>query len=99
MFQNIMRTVKNILLEDKKSRSSDKWLYSVMIERGDNDGLTSRERRRLVYLIRKGKLPNFATVMRSRQYVQSQSPELTERITARQRAELEEIYRLEFRGK
>lgn len=98
MFKNIKRTVKNILSEDEKSRSSDKWLYSILVERGENDGLTARERRRLVYLIRKGKLPNFATVMRSRQYIQAQSPELTEKITARQRAELEEIYRQEFRG-
>lgn len=97
MFLNTKMQVKNILTEDVKSRCSDKLLYADFIERSEVDGLTSDEKRQLVQLIRKGKLPNYSTVMRSRQYIQASEPELSDSLTARQRKELEEIYRKEFK--
>ncbi len=95
-FKQIRKLVRSILKDDIKSRCSDKWLYTKYLEMVQIEGLTASEQKMLIYLMRKAHLPNYSTVMRSRQDIQSKEPSLTENVTAKRRRELEEIYRQEF---
>ena len=95
-FKSIKSLVRSILTVDKKSRCSDKWLYTKYIENLNIEGLTGIEKQALISLMRKGKLPSYSSVMRARQYIQSAEPSLTEKVTIKKRRELEELYRQEY---
>lgn len=99
IFKNIRNLVRHILMTDEKSRCSDLYLYACVVEKWEVPSLTVSEKFTLSDLIKKGcdELPSFATVMRSRQYIQSNEPALNNRLSARKRRELEEIYRKEFK--
>lgn len=98
-FKNIRVTVKHFLTVDKLSRCSDIYLYALCVENAKVPALTTREHRTLTRLLKKAhfSLPSFATVMRARQKIQSESPELAEKHSKAIRAELERQYREEFR--
>lgn len=92
----IKKLVRSILTADKKSRCSDKWLYTKLLEMSEIEGLTTEEKQTLIDLLRKARLPKFSTVMRARQHLQAREPELSEELTRERRKELEEKYRKEF---
>ncbi|MBR1531726.1 MAG: hypothetical protein IJ643_06680 [Eubacterium sp.] len=97
MIKKYRQIVRSILTADIKSRCSDRWLYTKVLEVCEIDDLTADEKRQLLYLLRKAHLPNYASVMRARQYIQSTEPELSEHLTRERRQELEKEYRREFK--
>lgn len=101
-FQNISAKVKAILKNDVQAQRSDLYLWSCIIERSECRTLTAYEKGTLVYLLRKGDsekdgLPNYASVMRSRQKAQADNPELANGRVKLKRAELEKKFRDYFR--
>lgn len=98
-FKSYKMTVKYFLSVDKLSRCSDMYLYALCVEKTDIPPLTAREKRTLTRLLKKShfSLPNYATVMRTRQKLQSENPELAEKHCKKIRAELEQQYREEFK--
>lgn len=97
-FKSMKLTVKHFLTVDKLSRCSDMYLYARCVENAKVPALTTREHRTLTRLLKKAhfSLPSFATVMRARQKIQSNNPELAEKHSKAIRAELERQYREEF---
>ncbi len=98
-FKNIKLTVKHFLTVDRLSRCSDIYLYACCVENAKVPALTAREKRTLTRLLKKShfSLPSVATVIRARQKIQSDNPELAEKHSKAIRAELERQYREEFR--
>lgn len=94
--KSIRKRVRYILIKYPRARKSDKWLYIKYLELFGTFGLTSSEHRNLLRLLRKAKLPHYPSVWRSRQHIQKNEPSLVDNITARERRELEKVYRLEF---
>lgn len=75
------------------------YLYALCVEKADIPPLTAREKRTLTRLLKKShfSLPSYATVMRARQKIQSDNPELAEKHCKHIREELERQYREEFK--
>lgn len=94
-FKGISAKVKAILRNDEYARSSDLYLWSSVIENSKVETLTSYEKDTLTYLLRKGEksLPNFASVMRSRQKDQAENPELYAPRVRKSRAKLEKEFK------
>ena len=97
--KSIRKRVRYILRKYPRTRRSDKELYIRYIERFGTSGLTYSEHKALISLLRKAKLPHYPSVWRSRQFIQRNEPSLVDNITARERRELEKMYRLEYRTK
>jgi hypothetical protein len=75
------------------------YLYALCVEKANIPPLSAKEKRTLTHLLKKShfSLPSYATVMRSRQQLQRIYPELAEKHSKAIRAELEQLYREEFR--
>ncbi|MCI9642258.1 MAG: hypothetical protein HFJ98_05645 [Eubacterium sp.] len=96
----IQSIVLDLLQSDNRCKKDDIYLYSRAIEViTKNNGTYCGEIKQLVTLLQRyGKdLPKFSTVMRSRQSLQSDNPELKDNYTAEMRKEQEYQFRGFFR--
>lgn len=92
----IQGIVLDLLQSDNRCKKDDLYLYSRAIEViTRNNGTYSSEIKLLVALLQKcgADLPKFSTVMRSRQSLQSNNPELKDNYIAEMRKEQEQDYR------
>lgn len=96
----IQGIVLDLLQSDNRCKKDDLYLYSRAIEViTKNNGTYCGEIKQLVTLLQRyGKdLPKFSTVMRSRQSLQSDNPELKDNYIAEMRKEQEYQFRGFFR--
>lgn len=92
----IQSIVLDLLQSDNRCKKDDLYLYSRAIEViTRNNGTYCGEIKQLVTLLQRyGKdLPKFSSVMRSRQSLQSDNPELKDNYIAKMRKEQEQKYR------
>lgn len=93
---NIQSIVLNLLETDTRCKKDDLYLWSRVIEiTTQSNGTYCKEIKQLVTLIQKynKQLPKFSSVMRSRQSLQSNKPELKDNYIADKRKEQEYIFR------
>lgn len=96
----IQSIVFDLLKSDNKCKKSDLYLYSRVIEVvTQNKGTYCNEIKQLVTLLQRyGKdLPRFSTVMRSRQNLQHNNPDLKDKFVADKRKEQEYQFKAFFR--
>jgi len=95
-FKKISDKVTELLKVDIKCRCSDMWLYTKYLEISNINGITGEEKANMIDLMRKAELPNYSSIMRARQAIQSKEPSLSEKITRKHRRELQNLYREEY---
>lgn len=97
---NIQSIVLDLLQSDNRCKKDDLYLYSRAIEViTKNNGTYCNEIHQLIVLLQKyGKyLPKFSSVLRSRQSLQSNNPELKDKYISDKRKEREYQFRGFFR--
>ncbi len=90
--------VKEILVNDKRARTDDNYLYGRVVEYlavsedGECDNLTKS----FVKIMTDYNLPSVHTVVRERRYIQKAEPELIDKVTEKRRFLSEADFRLRY---